>query len=706
MPNPGPSSPDLAAIFQPGGILSRAHPHYEPRPGQWQMAEAVAAALQSGRHLMVEAGTGIGKTLAYLIPAALSGLKVVVSAGTKTLLDQILERDLPFLAGALGIRVRGVAMKGRDNYLCVRRFEEFDREPLFPSIADVAPFSAVRDWAGVTEVGDRAEVSDLPDDAGFWRSINARGDTCTGTRCEAYDACFLTRLKRRAAEAQIVVVNHHLFFADLALRRDAFGRILPDHDRVIFDEAHLIEETATQYFGQTISSLRFEELAAAAERVLGAGATGERHGFVRESERKAQGKTRRREGSRSGGRGGGIAEADAVRHAAERLFSIVRDAAPNREGSWDGRLRRSEEPGGAARGPARFRFSPSRAEGIEPAREAVAAALDALVAAVTPRTAQSEDALLVERRAEDLSASMREILEASEDESVIWAEMRGRGAFLGASPVDVSGFLAEMLFDRTPGVVLTSATLTVRDEFSFARERIGLADADELVVPSPFDHERQAVLYLPEMPDPGNPEFLPRFLDEAVELIEITRGRAFLLFTSFANLRRVAEELPRRIEWPVLVQGEGSKAALLDRFRSTPGAVLLGAASFWQGVDVQGEALSLVVVDRLPFDVPADPLVAARVERIRRQGGSPFPQYQLPAAVLDLKQGLGRLIRSRRDTGVLAVLDGRLRRRSYGRVFLESLPPFPVVDSLDQVRRFYAAAVRGSRAFSQEREGA
>ena len=673
-----PSPQDLAAIFQPGGVLSRAHPRYESRPGQWQMAEAVASALDSGRHLLVEAGTGTGKTLAYLVPAVLSGLKVVVSTGTKTLQDQIVERDLPFLSQALGKPINAVAMKGRDNYLCVRRLEEFEREPLLPSIAEVAPFARVREWAEKTPTGDRAEVPELPDDAGFWRSINARGDACTGTRCVHFEMCFLTWLRKRAAEARIVVVNHHLFFADLALRRDAYGRVLPDYDRIIFDEAHLLEDTATQYFGQTVSSLRFEELARDAEAVFAA--PEKRQGFVREVDHIAQAAGRGRgKGTRASGPRA-VPEAEAVRRASEQLFEIVRAAAPAPEAAG------------------RFRLAPARLPGIEAAREAVAAALDALRDVVSPRTTESEEALLVERRAVDLAAAVGEIVEADEDEAVVWAELRGRGTFLGASPVDVSGPLSEMLFTRTPGIVLTSATLTVASHFTFTRERVGVGEADELAVASPFDHETQAVLYLPEMPDPGAKEFIPRFLEEVEELLEITDGRAFLLFTSFANLRRVAEELPRRVDWPILVQGQGAKAALLDRFRETPGAVLLGAASFWQGVDVAGEALSLVVIDRLPFDVPADPLVAARVERIRRHGGNPFRDYQLPAAVLDLKQGLGRLIRSRRDTGVLAVLDGRLRRRSYGRVFLDSLPPFPQADSLPAVRTFFARArVKDSR---------
>src|SRR5437867_3525883 len=341
-----PSS-DLERIFGPGGELSRAHPHYEPRPGQLEMARAVALSLEAGKHLLVEAGTGTGKTLAYLVPAVLSGLRVVVSTGTKTLQDQIIDGDIPFIRDKLGLRVSAAAMKGRDNYLCLRRFREFEQEPFFSNFEDEGPFSAVRTWSRKTEAGDRAEVPGLPDEAAFWRSINARGDTCTGTRCESYEDCFLTRLKRRASSAQIVVVNHHLFFADLALRRDAYGRILPDHDRVIFDEAHLLEEVATLYFGLSLSSFRVEELAADAERLLlsppGAGGVG--RGFEREAEggagRASAGRRRARGRARAGSTSGRAHEVETLRQSAALFFAYLL----------------ADERG---RGPGRFRFRPAQ----------------------------------------------------------------------------------------------------------------------------------------------------------------------------------------------------------------------------------------------------------------------------------------------------------------------------------------------------------
>lgn len=601
------------------------------------MADRLALWLEEGGALVVEAGTGTGKTLAYLVPAVLSGERVVVSTGTRTLQDQIAERDLEILGRALGRPVSAAVLKGRENYLCLRRFARFAREPLFEQMGEVEVWPLVRDWAERTNVGDRSELGDLPDDARFWRSVDARSEACTGSACEDYERCFLVRAKRRAAESQIVVVNHALFFADLALRTGEFGAVLPEYERVVLDEAHLVEEMAGRYFGTELSSFQIEALAGDAATVL-------------------------RKGK------GAAAPAEALNGSGEGLFTLLRSQGPERRRFYPGRL-------GAPLGEA---------------VEALLGALDRLRGALEGEGAEAEERGILVRRCSELSRALRFLAAASDPAHVYWTEARGRGMLLASVPIDLAPVLGERLFAGC-GVALTSATLSVAGRFDFVRERLGVEEAGELLVPSPFDHSRQAVLYLPpRMPDPAAPEFLPRAVEEMAELLEITRGRALLLFTSHANLRAAAEALRERVPFPVLVQGEAPQRVLLERLRSEPGTVLLGTNSFRQGVDVPGEALSLVVLDRLPFSVPDEPLVAARGEDLRRKGRNPFTDYQLPTAVIALKQALGRLLRHSRDRGVLAVMDPRLRSRPYGKTFLASLPPHPLVEDLEEVRRFFA----------------
>jgi ATP-dependent DNA helicase DinG len=632
----------LAGFFGPDGPLSRAHPAYEPRAGQQRMADAVAGALEHGGTVLVEAGTGTGKTLAYLVPALLSGRRVVVSTGTRNLQDQIDKQDLPFLRDALGLDVSACVMKGRENYLCRYRMAEFEREPLLHDPAERDWVGRIASWSHETETGDRAEIAQLPDALRLWRDINARSDTCTGSRCPEFESCWLTRLKRRAAASRIVVVNHHLFFADLALR-SAFGAVLPDYEAVIFDEAHLIEEVATLYFGVQVSSGQIEELARDAERR----AAGGKGGAVRG--------------------GGGAAQ---LRLAADEFFAPLR-----------GRLR-------GAGGRLRFEASERGGPDLEAEWAVLSEALDEVARQGGPARDTSES---LAQRAEVLRDGLTLVLERDDPAFVYGMELRGRASVtLSAAPIDVSVPLRETLFDELHGCVLTSATLTVDGGFDFLAGRLGLVDAEALVVEPPFDYENQAVLYLPErFPEPRDPAFLDRAVDEITALAEATDGRAFLLFTSHASLQRVAERLRSLGRWPLLVQGEGSKVALVATFRATPRAVLLGTTSFWHGVDVPGEALSLVVVDKLPFDVPSDPLIGARIERIREQGGNPFMDFQVPLAVLELKQGLGRLLRSSRDRGILCVLDPRLTGRRYGRRFLRSLPPYRVVRERDRALAFF-----------------
>ena len=637
-----PSGP----FFAPEGPLARAHSLYEHRPGQEAMARAVERTLHAGGVLMVEAGTGTGKTLAYLVPALHSGRRVIVSTGTRNLQDQIMGLDLPFLRDRAGMTVKASLMKGRENYLCVYRFAEFERGPLLEEAQEARFLPGIRAWSKRTATGDRAEIAELPDQLRMWRDVNARADTCSGSRCPEFSACWLSVMRRRAEESQVVVVNHHLFFADLAVRT-AFGSVLPDYDTVVFDEAHLLEEVATLYFGVQVSAAQLEEL-------------------CRDAERGA---------ARSGGSSKGGAGAAFLREAAREFFLPIRERLRDAQG--------------------RVRFDPPERGGpeLESQARVLDEALEELRRQASRGELPSETAEALGARAEELKGVLARVLERTDPAYVFGMEARGRGnVVLSASPIDVSSLLHDALFARLHACVLTSATLAVEGRFDFFTRRLGLEDAETLVAESPFDHQAQAVLYLPQgMPEPRQAGFLARAVEEIQALLPITRGRAFLLFTSYAHLQRVREALTGDARWQLFVQGEGPRAALLEAFKVTPDAVLLGTTSFWHGVDVPGEALSLVVIDKLPFDVPSDPLVSARIEEIRRRRGDPFREYQLPLAVLELKQGLGRLLRSRSDRGILAVLDPRLSTRGYGRRFLASLPPYPVVRSLEECRRFFGS---------------
>lgn len=637
--------PGLAEFFEPGGTLSRARAGYEYRAGQQKMAESVAEVLQQGGTRMIEAGTGTGKTLAYLVPALSTGRRVIISTGTRNLQDQIYTQDLPFLREQAGFDVSACVMKGRENYLCRYRMAQMEHAPLLEDLDEVPWVERIADWSRTTQTGDRAEIAALPDRLKLWRDVNARGDTCTGTRCPEYDPCWLTRMKRRAADSQIVVVNHHLFFADLAVRSE-YGAVLPEYDSVIFDEAHLLEEIATLYFGVQASSGQLEDLARDAEKLA----------------------------ARAGG-SLGDGGAAVLRQAATEFFQPLRDRLRNEQG--------------------RIRFEPAERGGVDLEGEwaVLSEALDDVVrrAAKSERTVEAGDSL--SGRAEQLREVLGQILHREDPAFVYGMELRGRfSVALNASPIDVSELLRVNLFERLRACVLTSATMTVQNRFDFFRERLGLEESGAEVVESSFDHTTQAVLYLPRrMPEPRDPEFVERAVAEIVQLLEATQGRAFLLFTSYANMQKVHDELLRLDRWPLFLQGQGSKVALVEAFRTTPAAVLLGTTSFWHGVDVSGDALSLVVIDKLPFDVPSEPLIAARIERIRNEGGNPFQEYQVPLAVLELKQGLGRLLRSRRDRGLLAVLDPRLTTRRYGRTFLDSLPPYRVVRDPREAAEFFAA---------------
>jgi ATP-dependent DNA helicase DinG len=604
----------------------------------------VARTLRDGGLLLAEAGTGTGKTLAYLLPAVELGRRVVVSTGTKNLQEQLLLKDIPLLAKALGRTLNVAVMKGRGNYLCLLRFRSFSEAGRFRRLEEIPLFRAVEDWAPRTRTGDRGEIADLPDNVDFWREVSAASENCIGQSCPEFDPCWVTRMRGRAIEADIVIVNHHLLCADLAVKDGSYGAVIPGYDSLILDEAHLLEDVATQYFGIQVSSHRVEDLCRDVERETSAAKMDAPDV---------------------------IAEVAAIRHRADGLFKLLARGTGRRLGPDWMTSRLAEESGALL----------LRLEGLRTAILAIPDKPEALAGHAG--------------RADSLRRELAFVLAAEDDGHVYFVESRGHSVFLKATPIDVSARLRETLFDEVRAAVLTSATLAVDGGFEYLKSRLGIGDkvTEELLLASPFDHASQAVLYVPRrMPEPQSPAFVDRVAEEVVALLERSRGRAFVLFTSYANMNAVAERIAGRVEYPILIQGEAPKAVLLETFRSTPGAVLLATASFWQGVDVVGEQLSCVIIDKLPFASPGDPVVAARIDRLRNRGENPFGEYQVPVAVLMLKQGLGRLIRSASDRGVLAVLDSRLLQKAYGRRFLESLPPARLVHDLAEVEAFFAKA--------------
>jgi ATP-dependent DNA helicase DinG len=629
-----------ARFFDREGPLARVLPGFEERTAQRKLSEAVADVLDQGGLLLAEAGTGTGKTLAYLLPAIELGRRVVVSTGTKNLQEQLVQKDIPILARALGRELSVAVMKGRANYLCLLRFSSFTKAGSFRRADEIPVFRSVEAWAPETETGDRAEVGDLPDSVDFWREISAASENCIGQSCSLFDACFVTKMRQRALEADLVVVNHHLLCADLAVKDGSYGEVIPPYDSVVLDEAHLIEDVATQYFGVQVSSHRLEELCRDVERELKAASLDARE--LR-------------------------AEVEGTRLRGERLFSLLSRAKPGRLAPGWMTTRIAEESLGLL----------ERLEGLRTGLLAVPDAPESL-AGLAGRTLA-------------LTGELAFLLQAQSDDHVYFVETRGRGVFLRATPIDVSERLRELLFDRVRAAVLTSATLAVDGGFTYVKDRLGIEPRSELLLASPFHFEEQAVLYVPRgMPEPMAPGFVDRAAEEVVRLLELSQGRAFVLFTSYANMNAVAERIAGRIDYPLFMQGEAPKPQLLDAFRATKHAVLLATTSFWQGVDVAGEQLSCVIVDKLPFASPGDPVVAARIERLQSRGQNAFGEYQVPVAVLMLKQGLGRLIRTGSDRGILAVLDSRLVRKAYGRRFLESLPPARLVHDLAEVARFMA----------------
>ncbi len=630
----------LRGFFGRNGILSSAHPSFEYRPGQLEMAESVASALTERRHLIVEAGTGTGKTLAYLLPAILSGKRIVISTGTKALQEQLYFKDLPFLESLLAVPVRACYMKGRANYLCRQKVYDAEREPMLTGLAEISEFRLIRDWEKTTATGDRSELRELPEASSSWWKLDARADACSGQKCQQFERCFITEMHRKALASDIIVVNHHLFFADLAMREQSFGAILPEYAAVIFDEAHEIEDVAGQYFGMSVSNLQVQELV------------------------KDTGSVSRR-----------------------KLF-----AAPELDRSLVQLAERGEDF---------FRLFPHDGRQGFPDREGFLAqhetaysefllALETLCGRLELVDGAVEDTLPLVRRARLIQQGTRFWMESTDTATVYWVEQRGRGLYLQATPIDVSQVLAARLFDQVESVILTSATLAVAGGFEYTQTRLGLPDARTQCIESQYDYANQVVLYVPRhLPDPRQPDFA-RSAGEVVEqVLEASRGRAFVLFTSYQQMRQVYELVKNRLDYPLLLQGDAPRTALLEAFRATPGSVLFGTSSFWQGIDVQGEQLSCVIIDRLPFAVPSDPVTAARVEAIRQAGGNAFYDYQVPQAALALKQGFGRLIRGTSDRGALVLLDNRIIKLPYGRIFFDSLPPYKLTSKLEDIQKFF-----------------
>ncbi len=638
----------MQSYFGPEGILASKVQGFEHRASQQRMAEAVAQCLGQEVPLLVEAGTGTGKTWAYLVPAILSGKRVVVSTGTKALQEQIQDHDIPFLKKLLYPQLRAVCLKGRRNYLCRRRFREFAYQPTFWNQDEARLFRELQTWAERSPSGDRAEIEWLPDQFQAWNEISCDSDACLGQQCEDFARCFLTRVRQDAAQAHLVIVNHHLFFADLSLRSRGVGEVIPDHDGVVFDEAHQLEDTVGLYFGFALSSLKLKDFVG---------------DLVRESGRASQANR---------------TQYEEIRKTAESLDPLGRLLHHD--------LRRMERPG-------RFPLDLQElGEGFVHHLQRLSRSLQRLEELLTPHGDSPPSFESLARRTAEMKNAAESFAEPEDPSFVHWCEVSSRAFFMHGTPVAVDHVVGEELLKRTPALVFTSATLTVAGSFDFFKRGLGLPPhCREELLASPFDYENQAMLYVPSpFPAPQDRTFCPSVADQAVEILKMTRGRALLLFTSYRNMREVHALLRDRLPFPLLMQGQKPRRTLIAQFRESVDSVLLATGSFWQGIDVPGEALSCLIIDKLPFEVPDDPVIAARMQYVTDQGKSSFFHYQVPRAAIQLKQGVGRLIRSNTDGGLIAIFDVRLRTRGYGSLFLKSLPPFPLVRRLDEVEAFLA----------------
>ena len=641
---------ELARIFGPEGPLARELPAYRFREQQLAMAEAIASAIAERGQLLAEAGTGTGKTFAYLVPALLSGGKVIISTGTKTLQDQLFQRDLPLVRDALKLPLTVALLKGRANYVCQHHLERASAEGTFASRADVHYLKRIEAFARSTATGDKADLADVPDTAGIWSQVTSTRDNCLGTECPRYDECFVMNARRKALAADVVVVNHHLFFADVMLRDEGLSELLPACNTVVLDEAHQLPDTATLFFGEELTAGQLSELA-------------------RDSEIEGLKAAR---------------DYAALPEAAQRLAHALRQlrlSAGDASGKWP-------------------RAEALRNRGFVEAIAALGASLDALVEKLGAQAERSDELAQCAARAVEANARLARWREESDSTGgtqwIRWLEVTAGGWQLHASPLSIAEIFSRHVADTARSWILTSATLAVRGDFSLYQRELGLSEAATGCWDSPFDYREQAMLYLPPgLPEPNSREHTDAVVAAALPVLKASGGRAFLLFTTLRALAHAREAIANafareRLNYPLLAQGEGSRSELLARFRRLGNAVLLGSQSFWEGVDVQGEALSVVVIDKLPFAPPDDPLLAARLEHIAQEGGNPFVDYQLPQAAISLKQGAGRLIRSETDRGVLMICDPRLVDKPYGRRILQALPPMRRTRELAEITAFLA----------------
>ena len=656
-----PPSLDISAVFSEEGPLAQHLPGFRARPGQQAMAQTIAEAISERRCLIAEAGTGTGKTFAYLVPALTGGGKVIISTGTKTLQDQLFERDLPLVRDALKLPLSVALLKGRSNYLCLHRIAQAQVEDLFPSKQDAKHLKTIVSFLRTTERGDRSELSNIPDHAGIWPLVTSTRDNCLGTHCAHVDDCFVMKARKEALDADVVVINHHLFFADALLREEGLNELLPACNTVILDEAHQLPDIATVFFGERIGGAQLAELARDAEIAIRAEANDLTELLIRIS----------------------------------RLIPAIRQL----------RLAVGEFPGKYSA--SKLLSQPTFVEALQ----GLTKVLDETASDLGTVAERSEDLELVANRAKTLARALQQWIEVEEsvddentaDENNIplirWADISSHGWQLHASPLSVAPIFRNFVENSARSWILTSATLSVAGQFTHYQHELGLENAQTARWDSPFDYEHQAILYVPTgLPLPNSKEHTDAVIDAAMPVLTASQGRAFLLFTTHRALQHARQRLETIFaeqghDWPLLVQGEASRSELLERFRREKNAVLLGAASFWEGVDVAGDALSVVIIDKLPFAPPDDPLLAARLEHLKKNGGEPFRDWQLPQAAISLKQGAGRLIRTETDCGVLMITDPRLVEKPYGKKLWRSLPPMKRTRELRDVVAFFEGRI-------------